>query len=216
MSHFEDDQYETIAKPVTTKLTVKKSRFIGVIRSVDSMKSVKFALSATQRKYPDASHYCYGYQFGLGRKLRSYATDDGEPNNSAGQPILSILKASGLSNLICLVVRYYGGVNLGIGGLIRAYGQCTKQCLDLAETITQTCYHRLIITVAYDRVDQIYRLSRKMKAVISDVVYGQNVVIQIKVRPSVKSQFTNQLRGISGIISVDIPIENKVSFREHA
>ena len=131
MSRFEDDQYETIAKPVTTKLTVKKSRFIGVIRSVDSMKSVKFALSATQRKYPDASHYCYGYQFGLGRKLRSYATDDGEPTNSAGKPILSILKASGLSNLICLITRYYGGVNLGVGGLIRDYSHVSYTHLTL-------------------------------------------------------------------------------------
>ncbi|MBF73680.1 hypothetical protein CMK20_05760 [Candidatus Poribacteria bacterium] len=216
MSRFEDDQYKTIAKPVTTKLTVKKSRFIGVMRSVDSMESVKFALSATQRAYPSASHYCYGYQFGLGKKLRSYATDDGEPTNSAGKPILSILKASGLSNLICLITRYYGGVNLGVGGLIRAYSQCTKQCLDLAETITQTCYQQLVITVVYDKIDHIYRLSRKMKAIISDVVYGQNVVIQIKVRPSVKPQFTDQLMGISGVISVDIPSKNKISFREYA
>ena len=115
-----------------------------------------------------------------------------------------------------MITRYYGGVNLGVGGLIRAYSQGTKQCLDLAETITQTCYQQLVITVVYDKIDHIYRLSRKMKAVISDVVYDQNVVIQIKVRPSVKPQFTDQLMGISGVISVDIPSKNKISFREYA
>ena len=83
-----------------------------------------------------------------------------------------------------------------------------------AENLTKNKEIKLLYV--YDKIDQIYRLSRKMKAVISDVVYGQNVVIQIKVRPSVKPQFTDQLMGISGVISVDIPSENKISFREYA
>ena len=207
MSCLKDDQYETIAKPTTVKLTVKKSRFIGVVRAIDSIEAVKLALDTTQHDYPSADHYCYGYQFGFGEDLRTYATDDGEPTNSAGPPILSILQASALSNLICLIVRYYGGINLGIGGLIRAYSQCAKYCLSQARTIIRVCYQQLAITVAYDKVNQIYKLSQKMRAKITNVIYDQNVVIQVKIRLSAKSQFENQLKGMNGVISVDVQNE---------
>ena len=207
MSCIKDDQYETIAKPTTVKLTVKKSRFIGVVRAIDSIEAVKLALDTTRHDYPNATHYCYGYQFGFGKDLRTYATDDGEPTNSAGPPILSILQASALSNLICLVVRYYGGINLGIGGLIRAYSQCAKHCLSQSGTTIRVCYQQLAITVAYDKVNLIYKLSQKMRATITNVIYGQNVVIQVKIRPSAKSQFENQLKGMNGVISVDVQNE---------
>ena len=146
----------------------KGSKFISYATPIYSKLEFKEKLQEIRGLEHAAKHHCYAYVLHSDKSDRR-TNDDGEPSSSAGKPILSILKASGLSNLICLITRYYGGVNLGVGGLIRAYSQCTKQCLDLAETITQTCYHRLIITVAYDRVDQIYRLSRKMKAVISDV-----------------------------------------------
>ena len=123
------DEYKTIVGVAESKLVVKKSRFFGLATSVDKIQESKRFLGLVQEKYPNASHYCYGYNIGWGREKREYATDAGEPRNSAGPPILAAVTASQLSNVICVVVRYYGGINLGIGGLIRAYGQCARGCL---------------------------------------------------------------------------------------
>ncbi|MCZ6678719.1 MAG: YigZ family protein, partial [Candidatus Poribacteria bacterium] len=111
------DEYKTIVSVAESKHLVKKSRFIGLATSVDTIEASKVFLDLAREKYPNASHYCYGYRIGFGGEKREYATDAGEPTNSAGPPILAAVIASELSNVICVVVRYYGGINLGVGGL---------------------------------------------------------------------------------------------------
>ena len=108
---------------------MKKSRFFGESTAVHTQKAVKSFLAEVQERNPRASHYCYAYSIGRHTTLREYATDAGEPTHSAGPPILAALRAFDLCNTICVVVRYYGGINLGVGGLIRAYGRCTRECL---------------------------------------------------------------------------------------
>lgn len=182
----------------TSKSVIKKSRFIGLANSIASIEKVKGFVSSAQRDYPNATHYCYGYRVGLGPKQREYATDAGEPTNSAGPPILSALQSSDLSNLICVVVRYYGGINLGVGGLIRAYGECARQCLAQAKIRTQIYYRQLQIAVSYDRVDQIYKLTQRLQGKIVNVIYDQDVVIQVKIRQSAVQHFQVNLHQIDG------------------
>ena len=98
------DEYKTIVGVAESKLVVKKSRFFGFATSVDTIQASKRFLALLQEKYPNASHGCYAYSIGWGREKREYATDAGEPRNSAGPPILTALTASELSNAICVVV----------------------------------------------------------------------------------------------------------------
>jgi len=198
------DEYSTIADMTTSKSVIKKSRFIGLANSIASIELVKGFVSSAQRDYPNATHYCYGYRIGLGLQQREYATDAGEPTNSAGPPILSALQSSDLSNLICVVVRYYGGINLGIGGLIRAYGKCARQCLAQAKIRTQIYYRQLKVTVSYDRVDQIYRLTQRLQGKIVNVIYDQDVVIQVKIRQSAVQYFQANLHQIDNVRFVEL------------
>ena len=198
------DEYRTIADMTTSKSVIKKSRFIGLTNSITSIELVKGFVSSAQRDYPNATHYCYGYRIGLGLQQREYATDAGEPTNSAGPPILSALQSSDLSNLICVVVRYYGGINLGIGGLIRAYGKCARQCLAQAKIRTQIYYRQLKVTVSYDRVDQIYKLTQRLQGKIVNVIYDQDVVIQVKIRQSAVQYFQANLHQIDNVRFVEL------------
>ena len=143
------DEYKTLVGMAESKLVVKKSRFFGLAISADTIEASKRFLELAQEKYPNASHYCYGYRIGWGRDKREYATDAGEPTNSAGPPILAAVISSELSNAICVVVRYYGGINLGIGGLIRAYGRCARECLAGARIETRIFYQTLQVRIRY-------------------------------------------------------------------
>ena len=97
-----------------------------------------------------------------------------------------------------MVVRYYGGINLGVGGLIRAYGECARQCLAQAKIRTQIYYRQLQIAVSYDRVDQIYKLTQRLQGKIINVIYDQDVVIQVKIRQSAVQHFQVNLHQIDG------------------
>ena len=104
------DQYKTVIGLAESNLKVKKSRFIGLAAAIQSQDAIKDFLRLVQQKYPNASHYCYAYKIEAGSGIRDYATDAGEPTHSAGPPILSAIKTAELSNVICVIVRYYGGL----------------------------------------------------------------------------------------------------------
>ena len=200
------DQYKTIVGIAESKLLVKKSRFIGLGTSIDTIAAVKDSLNLVRTNYPNAAHYCYGYSIGLGDEKREYATDAGEPVNTAGSPILSAVSTSGLSNIICVVVRYYGGIKLGIGGLIRAYGQCARDCLNHAEIKTQILYRVLQVRVPYEQIGSALNLCRRLKGRVLNVESDQYATLHLQIRQREVTAFRENLQGISPEIQVINPV----------
>ena len=155
------DEYRTVVGIAHAHHIVKKSRFFGEATSVHTEVEVKDFLSQAQERNPRASHYCYAYSIGSGDTLREYATDAGEPTHSAGPPILSAIRAFDLSNTICVVTRYYGGINLGIGGLIRAYGRCARECLQSATIENRIFYRNLHLKVNHSDIGPVITLCKR-------------------------------------------------------
>ena len=196
------DEYKTIVGMAESKLVVKKSRFFGFVTSVDTIQRSKRFLALVQEKYPNASHYCCAYSIGWGREKREYATDAGEPRNSAGPPILAAVTASQLSNVICVVVRYYGGINLGIGGLIRAYGKCARECLASAKIETQIFYKTLQVRTPYEQIGSVLKLCGRLGGKVVNVEYDQHATAHLRIRQREVENFQESLRGINADINV--------------
>ena len=194
------DEYKTIVGIAESKLITKKSRFFGFATSVDTIQGSKRFLALIQEKYPNASHYCYAYSIGSGREKREYATDAGEPRYSAGPPILTAVTASQLSNVICVVVRYYGGINLGIGGLIRAYGKCARECLASAKIETQIFYKTLQVRTPYEQIGSVLKLCSKLGGKVVNVEYDQHATAHLQIRQREIENFQENLRGINADI----------------
>ena len=201
------DEYKTIVGIAESKLVVKKSRFFGLVTSVDTIQGSKSFLALVQEKYPKASHYCCAYSVGWGREKREYATDAGEPRNSAGPPILTAVTVSQLSNVICVVVRYYGGINLGVGGLIRAYGQCARECLASAKIETQIFYKTLQVRTPYEQIGSVLKLCSRLRGKVVNVEYGQRATAHLQIRQREVENFQENLRGIIGELHVTIVVD---------
>ena len=108
---------KTVKKEVTNEIIINKSKFITIIIPLTTIEQIDDILKNIKNKYKDATHYCYGYVINGKEKM----SDDGEPSGTAGMPILNVIKKHDLTNVICIVVRYFGGIKLGAGGLTRAY-----------------------------------------------------------------------------------------------
>ncbi len=196
------DQYKTIVGIAESQLIVKKSRFIGLGTSIDTIAASKAFLEVAQAKYPKATHYCYGYSIGFGHEKREYATDAGEPTHSAGPPILAAISASALSNLMCVVVRYYGGINLGVGGLIRAYGQCARDCLKKAKVETRILYQTLQIQTPYEQIGAVLNLCHRFGGKVLNVESEQRAIAHLQIRQREIATFRENLQGINSDIEI--------------
>lgn len=149
------DAYRTVADAATAEFVVQGSEFIGHIRPVDSVDAAEAFIDAVREEYADATHNVPAYRVRTGDDsegyfLREYANDEGEPSGSAGKPALNVLTQQELENCAIVVTRYYGGTNLGVGGLVRAYSRAVKEAVEAAGVIEEQPHEQLSITVDYD------------------------------------------------------------------
>ena len=193
------DEYRTVVGIAHAYHVVKKSRFLGEATAVHTQEAVKDFLSQVQERSSRASHYCYAYTIGSDATLREYATDAGEPTHSAGPPILSAIHAFDLSNIICVVTRYYGGINLGVGGLIRAYVQCARECLQNATIENRIFYQNMYLTVNYPDIGTVVTLCKRAGGKVINIKYDPDPIIQIQIRQNALEPFQAQLQGL-GIV----------------
>jgi uncharacterized YigZ family protein len=121
----------SIKEEIVNELVINKSRFIGVLKKIKTEKEVAIVLKALKNQYKEATHYCYAYIIDNTKRFH----DDNEPSGTAGLPILEVLTKNNLNYLLCVVIRYFGGVKLGTGGLIRAYTKTTSEALKLAKIV---------------------------------------------------------------------------------
>lgn len=144
-----DEAFRTVAGSGRAAFEIRGSRFIGVVRRVRSLDVAEAFIEEVREAHPDATHVVPAYRVRT-EPLREWASDDGEPTGSAGKPALNVLVQRELENVAVSVVRYYGGTNLGVGGLARAYGRATNDAVDDAGVVAQRPEERVTMTLPYD------------------------------------------------------------------
>ncbi len=187
------DSYRTIAGPTEGSYRDRGSRFLAFAFPVSSTERVHAILGNLKKKYHDARHHCYAYR--LGAAKRDYrAFDDGEPSHSAGKPILGQIESHDLSNVLVVVVRYFGGTLLGVGGLMRAYRAAAADALRKASIILEFETELIEIRYPYSRTGDIMKLIQEEKAVIQNQDYTGACRLEVRVRKNRASKMLERIR----------------------
>lgn len=191
------DSYKSIPAPTEGLFKDNGSRFISFAFPVETEEEIKEIVAELKKKYHDARHHCYAYRLGyLGDRFR--ANDDGEPSSSAGRPILGQIDSRGLSDVLVVVVRYFGGIKLGIPGLIRAYKTSTAEALDNAGTVEKIAGKWFRIDFGYGAMNQVMKVLKDMDLRQKDQDFGNECSLKAWVRLSMEDDFKDRLSGVEG------------------
>lgn len=187
-----DDTYKTILGPSEGLFRDKGSRFIAKAFPVESVDEVKEILASLRKEYHDARHHCYAYRIGPGDSAYR-VNDDGEPANSAGKPILGQIQSHDLTNVLIVVIRYFGGILLGVGGLINAYRSAARESLDHAGIIEKTFKCLISIGFQYPAMNDVMRVIKDSKAEIISQNFGMSCKMVVQIRQGASEGLINQL-----------------------
>jgi len=165
----------TVSHDTVYELVVKNSKFIALLYHIDNDQTVSKIIDNLKIKYPNATHYCFAYITDTSKK----ANDDGEPSGTAGIPILKVLENNNLVNVLCVVIRYFGGIKLGANGLIRAYTKCTANIVKEAFLIKLIDGLNIDITFGYDMVKKVDYLLGNIK--IIDKIFDTEITYNIDI-----------------------------------
>lgn len=169
-------EYFIPTKKGNSEITEKRSRFIGHVIRCETEEDARNFVAAIKAEYHDARHNCWCYIIRDGGILRY--SDDGEPQGTAGQPMLDMFQRSGIENVCCVVTRYFGGILLGPGGLIRAYTQCAKDALSDAGISVVRMWNKYIYECSYSLYERVKNEISTSGGVISETEYGAAVTIE--------------------------------------
>lgn len=190
------DTYKSIPGTAEGLFKDNGSRFISFAFPVETEEEVKEIVGRLKKEFHDARHHCYAYRLGyLGDRFR--ANDDGEPSGSAGRPILGQIDSRGLSDVLVVVVRYFGGIKLGIPGLIRAYKTSTAEALDKAGTADKTAGNRYRLTFTYDVLPQVMKILKDMDLKQKNQDFGTECSLETWVRLSSENDLITKLSNIN-------------------
>ena len=182
MDFSENDLYKTIDFPSEEVLLKEKnSKFFGYAIPVTSEEDVKENLERLRKEHFSARHWCYAYQIGT-EKIQYRANDDGEPNNSAGMPIYGQIQSFEVTNILVVVVRYFGGVKLGVGGLISAYKTAAQMALENATIVEKTINKHFIISFGYAHMNKVMRIIKEKNLQIVSQKMEMDCEIEISIR----------------------------------
>ena len=187
------DTYNSIQGPSEGLFKDNGSRFIALAYPVETEEEVKMLVDAARKEYHDARHHCYAYRLGLkGEKFR--ANDDGEPSGSAGRPILGQIDSAGLSDVLVIVVRYFGGIKLGIPGLIRAYKTSTLDALEQAQVVEKVAGAWYTLRFGYDRMPGVMKAVKDLSLPQRDQDFGEQCSMKVRVRLSQDEDFRKRIQ----------------------
>ena len=178
-----EDTYKTIASPAESVYTEKRSKFIAIALPVRTLAEIKAYLDEYQKKYYDARHVCYAYMLGAERK-EFRANDNGEPSGTAGKPILGQINSNELTDILVIVVRYFGGIKLGTSGLIVAYKTAAAQALSEAQIIEKTVDEQVTVVFEYPFMNDIMRIVKEESPEILNQSYDMDCVMTLRIRKS--------------------------------
>ena len=197
------EPYNTIHEGGIGEIVMKKSRFISTVRPVDTEEEALTFIDELRKKYWDASHNCYAYIIGIKNPVMR-CSDDGEPSQTAGKPMLDVLLARELTNLVVVVTRYFGGTLLGTGGLVKAYQSAAASGLDKSVIIRKEPAVHMKLTTDYNLVGKIqYYLNQEKLSIISSD-YTEIVTLDLMIPIDKVDSFQNKLADLSnGAVSAD-------------
>jgi len=190
------DTYKTIEKPSDEVLFKEKnSKFFGYALPVQSENEVKEILDQLKKQHYTARHWCYAYQIGTKTKIYR-ANDDGEPNNSAGMPIYGQIQSIDVTNVLVVVVRYFGGVKLGVGGLVTAYRTAAQMALETVEIVEKTINTHFLIRFDYKNMNKVMRVIKEKNLNVINQVLELDCLIEISCRLTQKEEIFNAFNHI--------------------
>ncbi|ELY59502.1 hypothetical protein C491_06818 [Natronococcus amylolyticus DSM 10524] len=190
------ETYQTVADAATATFVVQGSEFLGHVRPIDSVDAAEAFVEDVASEYDDATHNVPAYRVRAdsgGEFLREYSSDDGEPSGSAGKPALNVLAQQELENCAVVVTRYYGGTNLGVGGLVRAYSRAVKEAVEKAGIVEQRPHEQVTVTVEYDDSGTV-RSILESEGVEFDADYEATVTFEVRVPSAEAEALRDRLR----------------------
>ncbi len=201
-------------RQAATEIAVKKSRFIGHVFPAFSEEEALGHINAVRKKHLAATHNVFAYSVGIGN-FAERASDDGEPKGTAGYPVLDVIKKRGISNVVCVITRYFGGIKLGAGGLVRAYSNAASMTLDKAGLAAYMYHERITAVVDYSQCGKVQREIEISGSITGNINYAEKVTIEAFALPKTARILRNRIRDItSGLGSADISPGKYLPVRE--
>ncbi len=186
-----EDHYRTLAARAEFAHKIERSEFLGIAFPIASEDEFFAELERVQKKYFDATHHCWAFR--LFAESRSRSSDAGEPSGTAGKPILAAIEGASLHDLGVIVVRWYGGIKLGTGGLSRAYRETAAETFRGAQLLDRYVYDRIVVIVPFDAISNVYRLVDPPNVVLVESRYGDENEFFFDVRASFAGDFRKKL-----------------------
>lgn len=192
------DSYRTLTDPAKGRITRKKSRFLAFLYPVGSPDEVEAKIAEVRRAHHDAAHHCTAYRLVASPEPIAASDDAGEPSGSAGPPILHRLEEADLLNVLAVVVRYFGGTKLGVGGLIRAYGDATEAALEDARIVVRRVTVGMLIRFPADVNSGVMAAIHRCGAEVRGVRFDESAAVRVRLAPSGVSAFRAAIREATG------------------
>ena len=194
-----DDVYKTIAVVSEGYITEQRSKFISCAIPVQTVEEVKEQIETFRKKYYDANHVCWAYMLGAER-IEFRANDDGEPSSTAGKPILGVINSHGLTDILIVVVRYFGGVKLGTSGLITAYRAAALDAISNAKIIEKTVDETVSICFAYPFLNDVMKVIKEINPKILSQKFEMNCEMTLQIRQSEMEKLKQRLSKVETLI----------------
>lgn len=191
-----NDSYKTIQGTGEGYYTEKRSKFLAFAHHVESAEEVKEIVDSYRKKYYDARHCCYAYMLGADRSAYR-ANDDGEPSSTAGKPILGQINSKELTNILICVIRYYGGVNLGTGGLIVAYRTAAADAISHCEIVERLVEEEVTFSFSYPIMNGVMRVVKDMDARIVAQKFELSCEVVLSIRKSLAGELRARLKQLN-------------------
>jgi len=192
-----NDIFKTIQSPSEGLFKDKGSKFLAFALPVINENEIKQEISRLRKQYHDARHHCFAWR--LGADLTRYrVNDDGEPSGSAGKPIFGQIQSMNLTDVLVVVVRYFGGTLLGVGGLIKAYRSATADALDRARIIERKVYRLMWLEFSYEQLNSVMKLIKEYGLEFNDQQFDMTCTLQLKVWIRIESEVVGMISKISG------------------
>ena len=199
-------KFKTISAPSEHLIKIKGSKFLGFAYPVENEDEINTILVSLRKKYYDATHHCYAWQLGYGKNMRFRYNDDGEPSGTAGKPIFMAITHRGLTNILIVSVRYYGGTKLGTGGLARAYAQSAEEVLNTARIISVEKGEKLFFTCSYEYHPVVVRTLNEFHIISLKEHYGECVELEAEIDENEVSRLLEKVKNATnGIVGGRIP-----------
>ena len=181
-------------EPGESEFTEKRSRFIGHVWPVETEEEAQGRIKEMKTKYYDARHNCWCYR--IGDNVVRYG-DDGEPQGTAGQPMLKVFERENVTNVVCVVTRYFGGILLGAGGLTRAYSKSAKDALTVAGAATMGLWVQMEIPCAYPMLERVKQEITAVDGMVDDIVFGADVTVKASIMADKVKSLQDRLTELS-------------------